>query len=165
MQTKDIIQLLEIAPQMPVKIEYLPGLIAKNYLNLGKVEIFKEELTGKKYMQIHIFEDGDPICALNTKDLYQVLNEFHRQHPHEIVNEIRVVFGNHFFQKAALDIYEVEIHEKTLNLKLFTIKQPKSKKSPIKRIHSDKKTSNRLHSFLKRIAYPLKLAFNSFEIR
>lgn len=159
MQTKDIIQLLEIAPQMPVKIEYLPGLTAKSCLNLGKVEIFKEDLTGKKYIQIHVFEEGDPMCSLTTKDLFQALKEFLRQNANEETKEIRVVFGNQDFQKAALDIYEVEIYEKTFNLKLFTIKKTNPQKSPVKRVRSSKKPTNRIHTILKRIVYPFRPAF------
>ncbi len=160
MQTKDIIQLLGLAPQMPVKIEYLPGLTAKSCLNLGKIEFFKEDQTGKKYIQIHVFEEGDPICSLTTKDLFRALNEFLRQNPNDETNEIRVVFGNQSFQKSALDIYEVEIFEKTFNLKLFTIKKRKPQNSTVRSVHSSKKPTNRIHTILKRIVYPIRLAFN-----
>ncbi len=126
MKTQDFIQLLELTPNLPLKVEYLPGKYTDNGFEVVSVRcISLNEMPDngnnnniQRETHLHIRE------SINKKPLFttELLSIFLKMGEGENYyngTSIKIKFENQELQASILDITEVELFQKTFTVKLF----------------------------------------------
>jgi len=159
MRTKDFIQLLELTPKMPVKVEYLPGLFVQEGFVVTKIDKVKDDASDLVFYQVHLSDQRTKDQQLQTTELFKAFQKY--IDPEKISEEeIRIVYGNKDFQRSALDITEIEVHHRNFTLKLFlsnNLKMAKEKDALDKKENPIRKRKKRFSSMLKKLLIPLPL--------
>ncbi|GAB3647809.1 hypothetical protein GCM10028791_10510 [Echinicola sediminis] len=162
MRTTDFIQLLELAPNKPIKVEYLPGMFVQSNFGLITIDSVKDGATQKIIHQIHLNDAKSGQSEMKTTDLFKAFGQ-----STDLENlsdeEVRVVYGNKDFKKTALDICEVEVFQGNFTLKLFStnnLKKAKERNPEVTKDDLKKSPKKRFSSLLKKLFSPIPLGLS-----
>ncbi|MDN3670961.1 hypothetical protein QWY93_16720 [Echinicola jeungdonensis] len=146
MQTADLIQLLELTPNLQLKLEYLPASFVQSGSKIQSVlSVSKENTISKEGKETHlvITENKTDMVIRNlfTKDVLKLLEESSVD-PNSVV---KIKYGNESFKTALLDISEIEVFDKAMTFKLFFTNNPAT--SQQEKVEKQKKKENPITIF------------------
>ncbi|AWW32481.1 hypothetical protein DN752_21315 [Echinicola strongylocentroti] len=132
MKAKDFIQLLQLTPKMPIKVEYLPGLFITEGFSISKI-VLKQN----NRIQVYLSENNPADNSIQTDELHHKLLSS-MDHPALQGNaEITMIYGNQEIGETELDITEVEVFQRTFTVKLFSLNNLKKAKERQHRQHKE----------------------------
>ncbi|WP_157492828.1 hypothetical protein [Echinicola pacifica] len=158
MLTRDFIQLLQLTPKMPVKVEYLPGLYTPDSVFVEKVTTADGD-DGAVHIQVTLAE-GPYRSNLVTNDIFdQILQDIPDMAilPSSIVT---VIYGNAEFGNTELDINEIEVFQGNFTLKLYSTNNlinANRRKEKVRSKTVEPKSKRHFFSGLKNILFPTPL--------